>query len=173
MSSVDGVLLHRWRLEGEIPPKTRTCGGGGDGGCKRAIISQNRQENERAAMPLLLPVPCASEGAQGRSGECEVLWEEEQSPALSPRERPCSGPRGTRSQWFKCMNGWMDGRLSGWMLGGWPAHRAGMQGNQGKAGGMRGIIVEQSRGLSPRESSAPGLQGTRSQLLWMDTRMNE
>lgn len=108
------------------------------------IISQNRQENECVEMPVLLPVPRALKGARGRSGECEVLWEEEQSRLLSPRERPCSGPWGTRSQSFKRMNGWMDGRLSGWTLVGLPAHRAGMQGNQGKSGGMQGIIEEQS-----------------------------
>lgn len=45
------------------------------------------------------------------------------------------------------MAGWMAGRLSGWMPVApsdgttiLPAHREGMQGNQGRSGGMQGIV---------------------------------
>lgn len=91
------------------------------------------------------------------------------------------GHRGTRSQPFKCMNGWMDGWTTVWVDAGpppsdtpaiLPAHREGMRGNQGRSGGMQGIVGEQSWLLSPRERSCAGLQGKRSQPLW-DGKMDE
>ena len=117
----------------------RRCRGAADGGVKE---------------------PRTEGGGGGRSGECEVLWEEEQSPALSPRERPCSGPRGTRSQRLKRMNGRMEGRC--WLA---PAPRPapGPQTGPGPGPGPA-IVLQQSRRLSPRERAAPGPQGSRSPL---------
>lgn len=132
--------------------------------------------------PMLLPVPSALRddprqvwGMWGMTREGTKLPTVPQREALfwakGVQEVSCS------SVW---KNGWMVDQLSGWMLvlcqTGWPAlpaHRASMQGNQGKSEGMQGIMGEQSQLLSPRERSCPGLQGMRSQPLWMDRWMTK
>lgn len=66
-------------------------------------------------------MPCALRGDPGQVWGMRGMKEGGQSRLLSPRERPCSGPRGVQevSRWlYEWMDGWLTG-LSGWMLVCW------------------------------------------------------